>query len=166
MPGGRSQAPDPPAGQGRQGVREARVRRSGMLAMRRTCLALLVLWPTAGSAETPALCADAPNQADGTLCARRKLQAAEADLSRAEAALRDRLDPVGRRNLERAQQAWRLFRDRECDLETGHDADQPGSGGTIMPMLLGECAVTLTARRTRDLTDQRACPGGDLSCER
>ena len=34
------------------------------------------------------------------------------------------------------------------------------------PMLIGECATALTERRTRDLNDQLACPGGDLSCER
>lgn len=134
--------------------------------MRHTWLAVLLFWSTAVRSEVPSICADAPNQAEGTLCAKRKLEAAEAGMARARDALQAKLDPVGRRNLNLAQQAWRRFRDLECQLETGYDADNLDRNGTIMPMLLGECATALTERRARDLTDQMACPGGDLSCER
>ena len=95
----------------------------------------------------------------------RKLRAAEGVLARTYADLNARLDPLGKRNLERSQTAWLQFRAAECDLDTGNDPSQPGSGGTIMPMLLDECAVSLTEQRTRDLKDQLKCPGGDLSCE-
>ena len=132
----------------------------------RASLALLFLWPALASAETPASCVDAPNQAEGTICAKRKLDAAEADLVRAYDALNAKLDPLGRRNLDLAQQAWRRFRDLECYLETGYDPDRLEATGTIMPMLLGECAIALTERRTRDLNEQSRCPGGDLSCEK
>jgi uncharacterized protein YecT (DUF1311 family) len=134
--------------------------------MKQACLGILMLWPTAALAEVPALCADAPNQTAGTLCAKRKLDAAETGLAKAQDALHAKLDPVGRRNLDLAQQAWRRFRDLECRLETGFDAGHPEGNGTIMPMLVGECATAMTERRTRDLTDQLACPGGDMSCER
>ncbi len=87
-----------------------------------------------------------------------------AGLARARDALWAKLDPIGRRNLDLAQQAWRRFRDRERDLETGSDAEHPNRNGTILPMRVGECAAALTERRIRDLTDQLACPGGDLSC--
>jgi uncharacterized protein YecT (DUF1311 family) len=133
--------------------------------MLRAATIFLALWPMAAFAETPALCADAPNQAEGTICAKRKLDAAEAALTRAYDALNAKLDPLGRRNLNLAQQAWRRFRELECNLETGYDPDHREANGTIMSMLQGECAVAQTERRTRDLTEQAACPGGDLSCE-
>lgn len=134
--------------------------------MKHARLVVLMLWSTAATAEVPALCADVANQAEGTLCAKRKLEAAEADLAKAQDVLQTKLDPNGRHNLDLAQQAWRRFRDLECNLETGYDAEHPDDNGTIMSMLIGECATALTERRTRDLTDQLACPGGDLSCER
>lgn len=70
-----------------------------------------------------------------------------------------------RRYLDLAQRAWRRFRDLECRLATGYDADHPDSNGTIMHMLIGECTTAMTERRTCDPTDQLACPGDDLSCE-
>lgn len=67
--------------------------------MKYACLAVLVLWSTPTMAEVPALCADAPNQAEGTLCAKRKLDAAEAGLAKTRDALQAKLDVNGRRNL-------------------------------------------------------------------
>jgi uncharacterized protein YecT (DUF1311 family) len=134
--------------------------------MKQACLAVLMLWSTAAAAEVPTLCADAPNQIEGTLCAKRKLDDAEVGLAKVQDALQAKLDPNGRHNLDLAQKAWRRFRDLECQLETGYDAEHPDRNGSIMPMLIGECATAMTERRTRDLTDQLACPGGDMSCER
>jgi uncharacterized protein YecT (DUF1311 family) len=141
-------------------------RLAGLHPMLRSATLLVALWPVIASAETPALCADAPNQAEGTKCAKRKLDAAETDLTRTYDALKAKLDPLGRRNLDLAQQAWRRFRELECNLETGYDPDRLEANGTIQSMLHGECAVAQTERRTRDLTEQAACPGGNLSCER
>lgn len=123
---------------------------------------ILLLMPTATLAAVPALCPDAPNQAEGTACAGRKLVEADAEMNRVYAELKAKLDDLGRRHLEKAEAAWIRFRDAECDLETGHD---PPHDGTIMPMLLDECAVDWTERRTRDLKEQLLCPGGNLSCE-
>ncbi len=136
----------------------------------------LCLWALIGAAgmlpcpqsfaATPALCAKAPDQTARTLCAADKLKTAKTALDQAYAALDARLEPLGKRNLKLAQEAWLKFRDLECNLETGSDPDRLGRDGTIMPMLLGECATALTEQRTRDLTEQLKCPGGDLSCER
>lgn len=120
---------------------------------------------TQSFAAAPALCAEAPNQTAKTLCAAGKLKTAESALDQAYAALDARLEPLGKRNLKLAQEAWLKFRDLECNLETGSDPDRLGREGTIMSMLLGECATALTEQRTRDLTEQLKCPGGDLSCE-
>ncbi|WP_349961765.1 lysozyme inhibitor LprI family protein [Rhizobium sp. ZPR3] len=120
---------------------------------------------TQSFAAAPALCAEAPNQTAKTLCAAGKLKTAESALDQAYAALDARLEPLGKRNLKLAQEAWLKFRDLECNLETGSDPDRLGREGTIMSMLLGECAIALTEQRTRDLTEQLKCPGGDLSCE-
>ena len=134
--------------------------------MQRAWLIVGALLASSAQAAVPSLCSDAPNQVEGSQCASRKLRDAEAGMERAYAELRRKLDPIGRRNLGLAQAAWQTFRGLECDLETGNDASRPGSGGTIMPMLLDECATALTGHRARDLTEQSKCPGGDLSCER
>ena len=99
------------------------------------------------------------------MCATRKLEAANADLVRARDALAAKLDALGKHNLERAESAWAAYRDAECNLETGYDAEHVEENGTIMPMLLGECAVDLTEKRAHQLREQTKCPGGDLSCE-
>ncbi len=132
--------------------------------VRKFVFAVLLCWPTMGRAAVPALCGDAPNQLEGTRCAQRKRDAAEASLARTYAALEAKLDASGRRNLDRAEAAWLAFRELECRFETGFDADHPDRNGTIAPMLTAECAVDLTERRTRDLAEQTKCPGGDLSC--
>ncbi|RKD35798.1 uncharacterized protein YecT (DUF1311 family) [Rhizobium sp. WW_1] len=116
-------------------------------------------------AAAPALCARAQDQTARTLCVADKLKTAEIALDQAYAALDAKLEPLGKRNLKLAQEAWLKFRDLECNLETGRDPDRLGRDGTIMPMLLGECAIALTEQRTRDLSEQLKCPGGDLSCE-
>lgn len=41
-------------------------------AIKQACLGFLMLWPTMAMAEVPALCAEAPNQTEGTLSAQRK----------------------------------------------------------------------------------------------
>ena len=64
-------------------------------AMKYASLGVLMLWSPAVMAEVPALCADAPNQAKGTLCAKHKLDAAEAALAKARDALQAKLDPTG-----------------------------------------------------------------------
>ncbi|MGI3899257.1 MAG: lysozyme inhibitor LprI family protein [Janthinobacterium lividum] len=127
-------------------------------------LVLVLLAPSAAFAAVPALCSGAANQAEGTSCAAHKLVEANRDLNRTYVELKSKLDVVGRRNLELAENAWINFRDLECNLEIGNDPTQVGRNGTMMPMLLGECAVSLTQQRIRDLQSQIKCPGGDLSC--
>ncbi len=127
-------------------------------------LAVVLAWPATALADVPALCADASNQMERTACATHKLASADGALSRAYDALASKLDPLGRHNLDRAQSAWLTYRDLECNLETGYDAEHDDRNGTILPMLLGECAVDLTEKRIRQLHEQLKCPGGDLSC--
>ncbi|WP_342167386.1 hypothetical protein [Methylobacterium sp. SD21] len=55
--------------------------------MKHAQLVVLMLWSTAATGEVPALCADVANQAEGTLCTKRKLDAAEASLAKAREAL-------------------------------------------------------------------------------
>ncbi|WP_298956434.1 lysozyme inhibitor LprI family protein [uncultured Methylobacterium sp.] len=132
--------------------------------LRTALLSLVLLAPVAAAAQVPALCSDAPNQMEAGACVSAKLDKANADLNRVYAALKGRLDANGQRNLLAAQRAWLTFRDRECDLRTGADPGDPTAGGTIGPMLVGECLTGLTVDRTRDLQAQLKCPGGDLSC--
>lgn len=99
------------------GTARAKTLLDGGIAMRFACLSFLMLWSTASMAEVPALCADAPNQTEATLCAKRKLNAAESGLAKARNALHAKLDPLGRRNFDIVQEAWRRLRDLECRLE-------------------------------------------------
>ena len=126
-------------------------------------LATTTLGSTAVRAEAPP-CADRPNQAAMNICVSEKLAAADTVLNTVYGQLRDKLDALGRRNLLAAEKAWITFRDRECDLRAGYDTEHLENNGTIAPMLVGECRLTLTQARTADLRDQLKCPGGDLSC--
>lgn len=98
------------------------------------------------------------------ICVSDKLSKADATLNQIYGQLQHKLDALGRHNLVAAEKAWIAFRDRECDLRTGYDTKHLENNGTIAPMLVGECRLTLTQQRTADLRAQVKCPGGELSC--
>ena len=58
-----------------------------------------------------------------------------------------------------AQKAWIGFRDAECDFEASGSI-----GGSIHPMIVGQCRTKLTQARTAALRQMLSCGEGDLGC--
>ena len=48
----------------------------------------------------------------------------------------------GRKAVNKVESQWRQFRNSECALEAA-----PNKGGTIVPLVIGECEVQLTVQR-------------------
>ncbi len=63
--------------------------------------------------------------------------------------------------LEKAQDAWEQYRDKQCTFE-----NKGTEGGTIHQMLLYKCLKSQTDRRIAELKRQENCEEGDLSCVR
>lgn len=131
--------------------------------LRKALVAILLLVPTAGFGAQ-ADCNQPANQMEAGFCTGQAFDRVDAELNRSYTTLRGKLDDNGRRNLVAAERAWITFRDLECNLRTGYNASTPDDNGSLSPMLLGECKITLTRQRIQDLAAQIKCPGGDLSC--
>lgn len=135
------------------------IRLFGVALMTATCIVSAI---TSTSAEQiPALCGDKANQAEMTRCASDALKAADADMTKAFQALLAATDANDRKFVIEAQDAWSVYRDKECIARIG---GSPNRGGTIWPMLHLECRAGLATLRTKDLKEQAACPGGRLDC--
>jgi uncharacterized protein YecT (DUF1311 family) len=48
--------------------------------------------------------------------------------------------------VDKVQAAWIQYRDNECELE-----QSPYEGGTIQPLIYGECEVALTVQRLQEV---------------
>jgi uncharacterized protein YecT (DUF1311 family) len=81
-------------------------------------------------------------------CAAHDLRVADKAMSRAYFAARAKAAASGRARLLADQRRWLIARDREC-LAKGK------GGGTIAPVLVGQCWVARTRARTRLLTRWR-----------
>lgn len=100
-------------------------------------------------------------QTDLNLCTGAKVEAADAELNALYKQIGARLkdDPATAKRMVAAQRAWIAFRDAECSFETAGVA-----GGSIEPMIHGECLIQLTEARSADFRRFLACEEGDLSC--
>jgi uncharacterized protein YecT (DUF1311 family) len=124
------------------------------------------------SAQDPQLnCRDPQAQQEMNICAAQDAERADAELNTvyrtatasAQAADRDyaRLagaggpgsDPGEEATLREAQRAWVAFRDAHCRLESFE-----ARGGSMQPMIDGNCRATLTRARTAELRGPE-CPG-------
>ncbi|MCW6511598.1 lysozyme inhibitor LprI family protein [Lichenifustis flavocetrariae] len=109
-------------------------------------------------------CSEPMPQQDMNVCMSRAVNEADSILNRVYEQLKNKLDDNGKRNLVSAEWAWITFRDRECELRSGYDAEHLDRNGTIVPFLVGECKLDLANQRMTDLVKELKCPGGDLSC--
>ncbi len=115
-------------------------------------------------AATPACaadCAKAEDQMTLNICADQSFKAADATLNTLYRQVAQRLksDTATGKLLVAAQRAWVGFRDAECTF-----AASGVSGGSIYPMIYGNCAEGLTRKRIADLKAYLACKEGDMSC--
>ena len=122
-------------------------------------IATALLLAQSGAANAALDCANAITQRDMTECAGREWQQADGELNRqwerTAANMRQRDAVYDHSHEDRpgffdqllaAQRAWLTFRDAHCATE-GYLA----RGGTLEPMLVGQCKAELTRQRTRQL---------------
>ena len=106
-----------------------------------------------GWSETPqpglsphVACANAQTTAAMRECESARFHQAEADMTAAYHRLMTKLDARGRAKLQRAQQAWRTFRDAEAVFQA--DAVK---GGTLAPLIRTNVLADMTEARWQQL---------------
>ncbi len=106
-------------------------------------------------------CDDSSTQSELNECAGGSLEAAQNELDARVATIVERLAPNSEaQTLFRAAQArWTEFRDSECAF-----AASGVSGGSIYPLIYGECLAHLTQSRHGALAPYLECEEGDISC--
>jgi uncharacterized protein YecT (DUF1311 family) len=115
-------------------------------------LGLLVLLaaPVAAAAQT---------QLELTSRAAAELNAANTRMTAVYDRLVAKYGPDSRKRLQEAQDAWTIYRDKQCSFET-----KLTEGGSIHGMVVASCLKGLTEQRTAELARQENCREGDLSC--
>jgi uncharacterized protein YecT (DUF1311 family) len=93
-----------------------------------------------------AQCENAGTTANTTSCMSNEYKKADAELNRIYKIAFKGLDPKEADNLKKAQRAWIIYRDAQCDAE--YAKWEGGSGG---PSAHLGCLVRLTRLRTREL---------------
>jgi len=123
--------------------------------------ALLPGLPAAAqTAGTPAAKA-CPGETQSALnqCSADSYRDADAALNATYRRLTARLAGDPARSLVEAQRAWIHFRDAECDYYTiGYE------GGSIRPMLAGQCLERMTRQRTAELENHIRCLSIEGGC--
>ena len=99
-------------------------------------------------------CGELPQQPMNA-CTGAVAAAADRDRAVAERALADALDPERRPRLVAAEEAWKVYRDAQCELEAAGF-----EGGSIQPTIRNGCRTGLTRRRTEDLRALLELEGG------
>jgi uncharacterized protein YecT (DUF1311 family) len=118
--------------------------------MRRPLLLALALLFAAASPAAALNCGPTATTVDMVECAKAGLAAADRRLNDAYQKLmkqQDR-DEKGRNLLREAQRKWIPFRDAQCALE-----EDEYRGGTLAPVLYGDCQARLTAERAKMLEE-------------
>ena len=127
------------------------------LAARLVSAGLFALLPAVAGAD----CAPTATQSELNACTGAAFEAADKTLNTLYSEIRQRLegDAATLQLLTLAQRAWVGWRDTECDLEAAGV-----TGGSIYPMIRGQCLTDLTAARIATFHRFLDCAEGDLSC--
>jgi len=127
---------------------------------------LLTLFLAAGAWCLPAEAAEKCDPADQTqsglnICAAEEYRLEDAKLNKTYREILRLLadDGEGRKLLQISQRAWIAFRDAECAFANG-----PNKGGSIYPLVMGQCLTALTKARNEQLGAYLNCQEGDLAC--
>ena len=110
-------------------------------------LALLVLLgcltPPAASAG---VCDDANTTQAMIDCMHKQGVAAQEELAKLESKIAERLDPKVAAKFQAANEAWRQYRDKDCQVGMALS-----EGGTVAPLELLICRLTKTQKRIEEL---------------
>ncbi|MFT3987401.1 lysozyme inhibitor LprI family protein [Aestuariivirga sp.] len=111
------------------------------------------------SSSTASCLATAQTQAAMNECANSDFESADRQLNLDYKKIIGRLDAPGQTSFRKAQEAWIKFRDSECEFRSSGV-----QGGSVYPMVYGECLAELTTKRLADFKYYLTCEEGDLSC--
>jgi len=120
--------------------------------MKRLALYITLIFIAGGGAlgqKKPNPCADAQSQAEMNICAGKAYEAADAELNQVYKKLSSMVDDEEKAQLKEAENAWIKYRDLNCDFV----ADQY-KGGSIRPMVHGNCLADVTRNRTKEIKSQ------------
>ncbi|CCI22831.1 conserved exported hypothetical protein [Microcystis aeruginosa PCC 9809] len=91
-------------------------------------------------------CNNPQTQSQMNICASIAYQNADRKLNQVYRQLLPKLSAARKQKLITAQQAWIKFRDSSCEFERS-----AYEGGSIAPMIYGNCLAAVTEQRTKDL---------------
>ncbi|CCH99125.1 lysozyme inhibitor LprI family protein [Microcystis aeruginosa] len=91
-------------------------------------------------------CNNPQTQSEMNICASIAYQNADRKLNQVYRQLLPKLSAARKQKLITAQQAWIKFRDSSCEFERS-----AYEGGSIAPMIYGNCLAAVTEQRTKDL---------------
>ena len=91
-------------------------------------------------------CNNPQTQSEMNICASIAYQNADRKLNQVYRQLLPKLSAARKQKLISAQQAWIKFRDSSCEFERS-----AYEGGSLAPMIYGNCLAAVTEQRTKDL---------------
>ena len=91
-------------------------------------------------------CNNPQTQSEMNICASIAYQNADRKLNQVYRQLLPKLSAARKQKLIAAQQAWIKFRDSSCEFERS-----AYEGGSLAPMIYGNCLAAVTEQRTKDL---------------
>ena len=91
-------------------------------------------------------CNNPQTQSQMNICASIAYQNADRKLNQVYRQLLPKLSAARKQKLITAQQAWIKFRDSSCEFERS-----AYEGGSLAPMIYGNCLAAVTEQRTKDL---------------
>ena len=91
-------------------------------------------------------CNNPQTQSEMNICASIAYQNADRKLNQVYRQLLPKLSAARKQKLITAQQAWIKFRDSSCEFERS-----AYEGGSLAPMIYGNCLAAVTEQRTKDL---------------
>jgi len=106
-------------------------------------------------------CANATTQSEMNQCAAKDNKAADKELNDLYKQITARLkdDPEAKQLLVKAQRAWIVFRDAECNFSASGV-----EGGSVYPLIYSNCITAQTKARIEAFKTYLKCKEGDLSC--
>jgi uncharacterized protein YecT (DUF1311 family) len=104
-------------------------------------------------------CKNASDQSSLNHCADLDYQAADKKLNDTYSKLLKKVSPQGKPRLQKAERAWVVYRDAQCEFLTSSPTPY-----SAQPMIHSYCLSRLTEAQTKLLDEQLHCAEGDIGC--
>ncbi|MDR3430207.1 MULTISPECIES: lysozyme inhibitor LprI family protein [Silvimonas] len=123
------------------------------------CSLAFALLVTATSASAAVDCKNASDQTSLNICAGQDYKASDKKLNASYNQLLKQTSEHGKPLLQKAQRAWLIYRDAQCEYLTSSTTPY-----SAQPMLHLMCLDRLTQEQTKLLDEQLHCEEGDIGC--